>query len=129
MQFSKNKTKILFRSKMLIFLTVGQGNQRNFNQRYNQRQQYQNPMQSASYMTGNNPAYMVQTPSNSGVPNGLESIISNKFFQSRGLTGAANLCAYQQNQAAPFGQYPAGTVGYSAYPAQYAAPPTAAVQQ
>ncbi|XP_019770650.1 DEAD-box ATP-dependent RNA helicase 20 isoform X1 [Dendroctonus ponderosae] len=106
----------------------GQGNQRNFNQRFNHRQQYQNAMQSASYVpAGNTPAYMVPAPATSGVPDGLQSIISHKFFQSRGLTGAANPCAFQQNQGGPYGQYPA--VSYPAYAPQYAAPPTATVQQ
>ncbi|XP_066256081.1 uncharacterized protein [Euwallacea similis] len=105
----------------------GQGNQRNFN-RFNQRQQYQNPMQSASYMPTGNSSYMVQGPANSGVPDSIQNLISHKFFQSRGLTGAANPCAYQ-NQGGPYGQYAAAPVGYTAYPAQYAAPPTATVQQ
>ncbi|XP_076263472.1 uncharacterized protein LOC143198231 isoform X2 [Rhynchophorus ferrugineus] len=102
-------------------------NNRNYNPRYNQRQQYQNPMQSGSYIpaTATTPAYMMHTPA----PDGLQSIISHKFFQSRGLTGAANPCAFQQSQGGPYGQYPATPVSYTTYAPQYTAPPTAAVQQ
>ncbi|XP_050305703.1 uncharacterized protein LOC126742769 isoform X2 [Anthonomus grandis grandis] len=111
----------------------GQGNQRSFNApRYNRQQQYQNPMQSTAYVqAGGNQAYVMQAAAaNQGMPNGLETIISHKFFQSRGLTGAANPCAFQQSQGGPYGQYaPAAHVGYPAYAPQYAAPPTAAVQQ
>lgn len=107
-------------------------NYSNYNnqQRYNQRPQYQNPMQSTSYIPqATSQAYMMQPSAASGVPDGIQSIISHKFFQSRGLTGAANPCAYQQSQGGPYGQYAAPHVGYPTYAPQYAAPPAAAVQQ
>lgn len=109
----------------------GQNPRNNYNQqRYNQRAQYQNAMQSTSYIPqATSPAYMMQAPPPSGVPDGIQSIISHKFFQSRGLTGAANPCGYQQSQGGPYGQYAAPHVGYTTYAPQYAAPPTAAVQQ
>lgn len=111
----------------------GQNNRSYGNQRYNQQQQrqqqYQNPMQSGSYIPAQaaaaSPAYMMH----GAAPDGLQSIISHKFFQSRGLTGAANPCAFQQSQGGPYGQYPATPVGYTTYAPQYSAPPTAAVQQ
>ncbi|KAL1517711.1 hypothetical protein ABEB36_001443 [Hypothenemus hampei] len=111
----------------------GQSNQRTYNpQRFNQRQQ-QAPQQ--QYQNTYAPAYMMQAAStpNAAMPDGLQSIISHKFFQSRGLTGAANPCAFQQSQGGPYGQFATPHVGYPTYaPAQYAAaptPPTATVQQ
>ncbi|XP_060520190.1 uncharacterized protein LOC132698244 [Cylas formicarius] len=106
-------------------------NPRNYNNRYNSnRQQSFGGMQSNSYMAaGQAPVpYMMQAAPSAGVPDGLQSIISHKFFQSRGLTGGANPCAYQQSQGGPYGQYAPGPVSYT-YTPQYAQPPTATVQQ
>ncbi|CAH1124895.1 unnamed protein product [Ceutorhynchus assimilis] len=116
-----------------------QGNQ----QRFNNQQRYQNPrhqqqqqyhhQSAAPFMpqAGNQATYMMQPAS--GVPDGLQSIIGHKFFQSRGLTGAANPCAYQQNQGGPYGgQYPAAAVSYTtaaAYHQYAAAAPAGTVQQ
>ncbi|XP_028129501.1 uncharacterized protein LOC114325600 isoform X1 [Diabrotica virgifera virgifera] len=92
------------------------------NQRYSDRQSYQAP-QANMYHTI--PAqYMVQ----SQPADGMQSIMNHKFFQSRGLPGATNPCAYQsmgQGQPTPaYNQFPAGVPYY-----QYTQPPTAAVQQ
>ncbi|XP_022910830.1 uncharacterized protein [Onthophagus taurus] len=97
------------------------------NQRYNQRQAYSGPQ------PPNNPGmytmphqYMMPPPQTN---DGLQSIMNNKFFQTRGLPNNANPCGYQslgQGQG-PYNQY-SGPVQYAAYP-PYTQPPTAAVQQ
>ncbi|KAG5879441.1 hypothetical protein JTB14_027680 [Gonioctena quinquepunctata] len=98
------------------------------NQRYNQRQSYQGPATTNPNMYTLPPHYMMQ----SAGADGIQSLISHKFFQNRGLPNATNPCAYQsmgQGQAAAaaaaYNQYP-GAVQYTY---QYTQPPTAAVQQ
>ncbi|KAJ8919757.1 hypothetical protein NQ315_006286, partial [Exocentrus adspersus] len=98
------------------------------NQRYNHRQSYQQgPSQGGSpNMYHSMPTHYMMQPAPGA--DAMQSIISHKFFQSRGLPGASNPCAYQslgQGQAAAYNQFP-GAVQYTY---QYTQPPTAAVQQ
>ncbi|KAI4470160.1 atp-dependent rna helicase dbp3 [Holotrichia oblita] len=109
------------------------GNGRNYgnmprmysNQRYNQRQNYAGPPQANSPGMYTMPhQYMMPPPQTDG----MQSIMNNKFFQTRGLPNSTNPCGYQsigQGQA-PYNQYSA-PMQY-AYP-PYTQPPTAAVQQ
>lgn len=95
-----------------------------YNQRYNQRQNYTGPPQANSPgMYTMQHQYMIQPQAD-----GMQSIMNNKFFQTRGLPNGTNPCGYQsigQGQT-PYNQYSA-PVQY-AYP-PYTQPPTAAVQQ
>ncbi|KAK9701689.1 Helicase conserved C-terminal domain [Popillia japonica] len=95
------------------------------NQRYNQRQNYAGPPQANSPGMYTMPhQYMMPPPQTDG----MQTIMNNKFFQTRGLPNSTNPCGYQsigQGQAA-YNQYSA-PMQY-AYP-PYTQPPTAAVQQ
>lgn len=109
-------------------LTFPLDNPRTFtNQRYNQRGNYSGP-----HSATNNPGMFVPSQYMMGNPNGtdpsIQPILNNKFFQTRGLPGSANPCAYQsmgQGQG-PYNQYSA-PMQYAYSP--YTQPPTAAVQQ
>lgn len=98
------------------------------NQRYNQRQsQYQSQNGNPNLYHTMAAPYVMQ-PAGGAAPDGMQSIIGHKFFQGRGLPGAANPCAYQsmgQGQAATYSQFP----GAMQYAYQYTQPPTATVQQ
>ncbi|CAG9855598.1 unnamed protein product [Phyllotreta striolata] len=94
------------------------------NQRYNDRQSYQAPQTGVYHALP--PQYMMQSAT---ANDGMQSILNHKFFQSRGLPGATNPCAYQSvGQGQPttaYNQYQTAVP----YPYQYTQPPTAAVQQ
>ncbi|CAG9816324.1 unnamed protein product [Phaedon cochleariae] len=109
--------------------TYGNNPRNNYNnQRYNNpRQSYhQGPANANMYPMP--PPYMMQSAAQGG-PDSIQSLISHKFFQSRGLPNAANPCGYQsmgQGQAAaPYNQF-AQPVQYTY---QYTQPTTGTVQQ
>jgi hypothetical protein len=61
-------------------------------------------------------------------PDGIQSIINHKFFQSNRLPNTTNPCAYQsmgQGQAGPYSQFP----GPLPYTYSYTQQPPTAVQQ
>ncbi|XP_063930948.1 probable ATP-dependent RNA helicase DDX5 isoform X2 [Zophobas morio] len=107
-------------------------NTRNYNahSRYNQQRQpaYGGPPPASSpnmYHTVPPQAYMMQAAPG---PDGIQSIINHKFFQSSRLPSTTNPCAYQsmgQGQATPYNQFP-GPLPYT-YP--YTQQPATAVQQ
>ncbi|KAH0816451.1 hypothetical protein GEV33_006340 [Tenebrio molitor] len=98
------------------------------NQRFN-RQAYGGPPQASSpnmYHTVAPPAYMMQAAP--AAPDGIQSIINHKFFQSNRLPNTTNPCAYQsmgQGQAGPYSQFP----GPLPYTYSYTQQPPTAVQQ
>ena len=97
------------------------------NQRYSQqRQAFAGPptANSPGMYTMPHHQYMMPAPQSA---DGIQSLMNNKFFQTRGLPSTSNPCGYQsigQGQG-PYNQYSATPLQY--YP--YTQPPTAAVQQ
>ncbi|XP_044269054.1 DEAD-box ATP-dependent RNA helicase 20-like isoform X2 [Tribolium madens] len=104
------------------------GNNRGYNQRFNQRQAYGGLPQtnSPNMYTVPPPAYMMPP----GPPSdGIQSIMNHKFFQSNRIPNTTNPCAYQsmgQGQS-PYNQFQ-GPLPYTTY-SYTQQPATATVQQ
>ncbi|EFA12740.2 uncharacterized protein LOC103312134 isoform X2 [Tribolium castaneum] len=104
------------------------GNNRGYNQRFNQRQAYGGLPQtnSPNMYTVPPPAYMMPP----GPPSdGIQSIMNHKFFQSNRIPNTTNPCAYQsmgQGQS-PYSQFQ-GPLPYTTY-SYTQQPATATVQQ